>query len=375
MKMNHLWIAVWLAAICCYADSRADEGRETINAIQNDFHKYFDCVSKMSVRISWSVSFNGDDMTAYTFDSITDGRNRFERFVRLYNNYPYVDKDPRAESLSSWARISRIRGRYRQGFILRRKSPTSTWVLTRDTSEPLTKDNESLSFDEEGALHQLAAMRFAPGDWITTIPRMIQSPGFRLGSVTEDRSGPERLVTVEFTIAPPLDPKAVRRPLVQAGRMQLRPDAYWTLKSGTFHLDESHWSGKCVQYKVTNTFHEDSEKKALPKEVKQVATVITEDGKKAEEIKRATFEFSSYTQVPEERLSLTQFGMSEREPVEPVAEAEPSSGAERDTKQYLVAYNPYSLPAYVWLTASGVLLLVIGLALRFWMTKSMVSQP
>jgi hypothetical protein len=238
-----------------------------------------------------------------------------------------------------------------------------------------------LSWDEEsiGRLPQLAAMRYAPGDWIWTIPQMIRSADFRLGDVTEDRTGPERLVTVEFTIDPPLDPMEARRTLVQAGRMQLRPDAYWTMKSGTFQLDAPHWSGKLVQCKVTNTFHEDSEKKALPKEVKCVLTVITEDGKKAEEIKRATFEFSSYTQVPEERLSLTQFGMSEREPIdakgEPEVEAGTAPNAERDTKNYLVAYNPYSLPAYVWLTAGGVLLLVIGLALRFWMTKSMVSKP
>jgi hypothetical protein len=241
-----------------------------------------------------------------------------------------------------------------------------------DTSEPLTKDNESLSLNEEGtSLPHLAAMRFEPEAWITTIPYLITSPGFRFGNVNEDRTGAERLVTVEFTIDPPLDPKAAKiTRWVLAGRMQLRPDAYWTLKSGTFYSDLPHWAGKVVQGTVTNTFHEDSEKKALPKEVKCVLAVITKDGKKAEEIQLATFEFSSYTQVPEERLSLTQFGMAEREPIERVAEAEPPPSAERDTKNYLVDRNLYSVPAYLWVTAGGGLLLVIGLALRVWMTKS-----
>jgi hypothetical protein len=375
MKMNQAWIAISLAAICCCAESRADEGGDTLDAIQNAYHEYADHVKNMSVRISWSVSLNGDDMKGYTVDHIMDRRNAFWQSVFLYDNYALQQgKNP---DVFSFATITRIRGRYRQSFRLRRASPTSTWVLTHDTSEPLTKENESLSFEEEriGGLQQLEAIRFAPGYWLTTIPELTTRPGFRLGDITENRTGPERLVTMAFTIDPPLDQKAARMwPSVQAGRMVLRPDAYWTLKSGTFQLETSSLAGKILQCKVTNTFHEDSEKKALPKEVKCVGTVITKEGKNAEEINRATLEFSSCTQVPEERLSLTQFGLSEREPVdakrEPIAEAKPSPSGERDTKNYLVASSSWSFPPYVWLTGGGFLLLVIGIALRVWLTKS-----
>ncbi len=368
MQMNHAWIAVSLAAIWCCPDSRADEGREIITAIQNDFHKYADYVRKMSMRESWSVSFHGDDLYGYNFERMTDGRNSFMRKDQLYSNYPHRENDPDFHPHSSSAWISRIRGRCRQLFELYRTSPTSSCVVKAEGSYPLTKDNETLSLDEEriDRLPQLVAMQVAPR--ITTIPQLIRSPGFRLGNVSEDRTGPERLITVEFTIDPSLDAKAATT-WVQGGRMQLRPDAYWTLKSGTFQLNERYGSGKLVQSKVTNTFHEDSEKKALPKEVTCVLTVITEDGNKAEEIKRATFEFSSYTQLPEERLSLTQFGMSDRDPVAPKEDPPPS--AERDTKNYLAVSRPFSIPAYVWLIAGPVLLLVIDLALlRFWMTKS-----
>ena len=376
MKMNHAWIAVSLAAICCCAESPADEGKDILDAIQNGYQNYAGHVSKLSMRVSWSQSLNGDDMRAYTIDTMTDGRNVFSASVVLYDKYALQQKNPNLDAFASGAGISRIRGRYRQTFALRRRTPTSTWVLTRDMSEPLTKDNQSW-FQEEhiAGLGQLEAVRFAPGYYITTIPQLITSPGFRLGNVTEDRTGPERLVTVEFTIDPPLDPKEARRTSwVQAGRMQLRPDAYWTLKSGTFHVQASSYSGQVVQWKVTNTFDEDSENKALPKEVTCVSTVITKDGKKAGEILRGTFEWSSYTQVPEERLSLTQFGMSEREPIdakgEPGVEAGTAPSAERDTKNYLAVSRGYSVPAYVWITAAGVLLLVVGLALRVWMTKS-----
>jgi len=253
--------------------------------------------------------------------------------------------------------------------------------LTQERAIPLTEETEKLPFDRIYAnrLPQLDGIRCLPGYLLLTIPELVAFPNFRINSTSEGRDGSERLVTIDFTVAPPLDPKAPISPVL-AGKMQLRPDAYWTLKTATFELNQkaaSCRSGRMTHCTVSNTYYDDLDKKALPKEVTCAASVITRDGKLAEETTRTTFEFSKLTQVPAERLSLTQFGMAEREPIVSPATDEPTvpeGPAPRGKQNFLVAQT-IGIPPYVWATGGGMLLLLVGVSIHFWNARPRPVKP
>lgn len=371
MTAASLLACFFISAIC------ASDDAEILKAIAHGQESYVESVKKMSVKKATFISLDGNDMIQATDEFLQDDKNFLVTYNVIYNKYIVESSRPGPTSLVG---ISRIRGPYRQQLDISRAKPTAPWVIPRDISSPITDENRSLHYENDkiiGFIH-FDNYRCAPALYYQTVSELVGFPGFRLNSITENRDGPERLVTIDFTVDPPLNQKTPKT-FIRSGRMKLRPDACWTLKSGIFQLDGTCQAGKVIECVVTNTYHDEPEKKNLPKEVKCVSTVITKDNKKAEEIRRSTYQFASYAELPDERFSLTQFGMSEREPVintpkENPVDSNPNVNA--DKRSYLAAYS--TIPPYLWLTAIGIVLLILGIALRIWIVRTsndLVAKP
>jgi len=132
--------------------------------------------------------------------------------------------------------------------------------------------------------------------------------------------------------------------------------------------------GNIIQADTAIEYFKEPDKQALPKVVRCTKMILMKDKSKAERIDRTEYEFTLHDSLPPERFSLTQFGMAEREPGNTIVDGQTTEGPQPlpgwEKKSYLVEANAGFVPLYVWVTGGGIALLVLGIVLRIWLTRS-----
>ncbi len=340
-------------------------GSELVKVITEAHQLYFEKIKDMSFKCYSSSTENGTDMSQSIIEAARDKHNAISIVSINYNRYI---NEPRLMPPSN-AVISRLRSGRRQILSLRRSDPAKPWVITSDISDLASENqlNDFLFQDEERARSGIGAATEFMNSFDSRVVNLINLPSFRLNSKSEETVNKERLVTLDFTIDPPLN-KSAAQTIVKSGRLILRPEHYWTVKKGSFIIELSTVNGGVIeQVDTTVEYGEEEKDKALPKTMKCVNTIRKGD-RQWERINTTKYEFTTNVQLPEERLSLTQFGLTEREPV-----SEPAEGTEEPVpvgarKNYVAPHT--HIPLYVWFSVSGLLLLGLGVGLRLWIARA-----
>ncbi len=351
----------------------------SIKKAHDDFYKTLKDFSFLYLH----TQYDGDLITSHSLTEHIRDRDNKLTFNRLPCTRGNWDITRPTEPMTESATLSRTRGDYLQIIGLQRLGRFKPWIQSYENSYTLDEANRMRGDSLEAMLlHPTFIPLRCSASYNTTITALFQHPSFRITSKTEDRSGPDRLLTFDFVLDPPPkppvydfnDPVGHTRAMEAyinfvRGRITLRPDHDWTLASSTIHFPAREQVA-AWQSTTSIDYYADVDRKIFPKAFKTTSNFRLDKNKqRIEQTSRGTFEFKLYDRLPPETFSLTQFALPEHDHTPPEPEATPTKTLEK--RSYLSPSN--ILPPYAWFTLGALTTLVLVLLPRLLRPKKKPS--
>jgi len=312
-----------------------------------------------------SITVDGVEKAQLSTVITRDSNNVLFINQNIFNSLNSQDPIP---STAGWASLSRLRKGFRQNLGLERKNAKASWVLLQDIYSSADEDKKSnVQLWQDGWISSspLGAAIRCSNLQVTTICNLLDVPTIRFNAMTERHENNERLLCLAFTVDPPTDPKEAKSPYL-AGEITFRPDCYWVVRSASFRLAGKLPLGTLIGVETTLDYYTERDRRMLPKQVNYVATVISKENKRLRMASTATYEYDHHDTLPESAFSLSQFGLSERDPPPNAGQSLASEGPLPppgwEKRNYLVAQP--AVPLYLWVTGAGLVCVLGGVGLR-----------